>query len=90
MKTFNTLLLKLHACSDARDWAGNKPIEVVVATCPRGDWLLWLAKKIDIDIKPLTLAKGLCVNTVRHLMKDDRSIRAVDTAIAFGKSSNVS
>ena len=52
--------------------------------CPRGDWMLWLAQKLGVDVRVLTLAKGLCANTVRHLMKDPRSVEAVDAAIAFG------
>jgi hypothetical protein len=82
--TFKELLQNLRACSDAREWAGDMPIEDVVAKCHRGDWLLWLAKRIDIDGRKLTLAKGHCANTIRHLMKDERSIKAVDAAIAYG------
>lgn len=82
--TFKQLLEDLGACTDAREWAGGKTIEQVVSECHRGDWLLWLAQKIYIDKQQLTLAKGLCANTVRHLMKDERSIKAVDTAIAYG------
>ena len=37
------------------------------------------------NLRELTLAKGHCANTVRHLMKDQRSIDAVDAAIAFGE-----
>jgi hypothetical protein len=83
--TFNEYLASINACSDAVGWAANKTVEEVVATCRRGDWLLWLASKCDIGLQPLTLAKGHCANTVRHLMKNDRSIKAVDTAIAFGE-----
>jgi prophage DNA circulation protein len=83
--TFNQYLQSVEACKPAVEWAENKAIEEVVATCHRGDWLLWLAKKCDIGLQPLTLAKGHCANTVRHLMKDERSIKAVDVAIAFGE-----
>ena len=83
--TFTEYLKSINACSDAIEWAANKTVEEVVATCHRGDWLLWLASKCDIGLQPLTLAKGHCANTVRHLLKDDRSIKAVDTAIAFGE-----
>ena len=83
--TFTEYLKSINACSDAVEWAANKTVEEVVATCHRGDWLLWLASKCDIGLQPLTLAKGHCANTVRHLLKDDRSIKAVDTAIAFGE-----
>jgi len=83
--TFNQYLQSVEACKPAVEWAGKKTIEEVVATCHRGDWLLWLAKKCDIGLQPLTLAKGHCAKTVRHLMNDERSIRAVDIAIAFGE-----
>ena len=83
--TLNQYLQSVDACEPAVEWAGNKTIEEVVATCHRGDWLLWLGKKCDIGLQPLTLAKGYCANTVRHLMKDERSIKAVDVAIAFGE-----
>jgi subtilisin family serine protease len=83
--TFNQYLQSKDACEPAVEWAENKTIEEVVATCHRGDWFLWLAKKCDIGLQPLTLAKGHCANTVRHLMNDERSIRAVDIAIAFGE-----
>jgi hypothetical protein len=79
------LLIKLRACEDAREWAGDKTIEEIVEQCHRGDWLLWLAARINIGLQPLTLAKGHCANTIRHLMKDERSRKAVDTAIAFGE-----
>ena len=79
------LLIKLDACDEAIEWAGDRTIEEIVKDCDRGDWLLTLAKKIDIELQPLTLAKGHCANTVRHLMKNERSIEAVDMAIAFGE-----
>ena len=47
--------------------------------------MLWLARKLDIDKRVVTLAKGHCANTVRHLMKDERSIAAVDMAIKYGE-----
>ena len=79
------LLLKLKACGPAIDWAGDKTIEEIWETCHRGDWMLWLARKLNIDKRVLTLAKGHCANTVRHLMKDERSIAAVDMAIKYGE-----
>jgi hypothetical protein len=79
------LLIKLNACKEAIEWAGDRTIEEIVKDCYRGDWLFWLAEKIDIELQPLTLAKGHCANTVRHLMKNERSIEGVDMAIAFGE-----
>ena len=85
MKTFKEYLESVDACEPAIDLAGDKPIEQIVAECHRGDWLLWLAKKCGVELQPLTLAKGHCANTVRHLMTDERSLKAVDVAIAFGE-----
>ena len=85
MKTFKEYLHSVDACQPAIEWAGDKPVEQVVAECHRGDWLLWLAKKCGVELQPLTLAKGHCANTVRHLMSDERSLIAVDVAIAFGE-----
>ena len=80
------LLIKLNACDEAKEWVENKSWEEIYNQCHRGDWLLWLFKKTNPDdLQLLTLAKGHCANTVRHLMKDKRSIKAVDTAIAFGE-----
>ena len=53
--------------------------------CARGDWMLSAAKLLEVDIRTLTLAKGLCANTVGYLMTDPRSIAAVNAAISFGK-----
>ena len=85
MKSIRELLGKLNACCEAVEWAGNMPVEEVVANCHRGDWLLWLAQKIDIGLQPITLAKGHCAATVLHLMTDKRSQEAVRVAIAFGE-----
>jgi hypothetical protein len=79
------LLRELNACENAREWAADKTWQEVYETCHRGDWLLWLFKKTNPDdLQLLTLAKGHCANTVRHLIKDERSIKAIDAAIAFG------
>jgi len=86
MKTFKKLLIELNACKDAREWAGDKSWQEIYNTCHRGDWLLWLFKRTNPDdLQLLILAKGHCANTVRHLMKDERSIKAVDAAIAYGE-----
>jgi hypothetical protein len=80
------LLIKLSACEGARKWAANKSWKEVYDTCHRGDWMLWLHYRTNLeDLQVRTLAKGHCANTVRHLMKDKRSTDAVDAAIAFGE-----
>jgi hypothetical protein len=53
--------------------------------CTRADWMLWIARKAGVDFRTLTLAKGLCAETVKHLMTDERSRKAVEVAIAYGR-----
>jgi hypothetical protein len=84
MKQLKDLLIELNACKDAIDWVGDKTIEQALADSQRGDWLLWLAKKLDLPLNKLTLAKARCAKTVIHLMKDQRSIDAVNEAEKFG------
>ena len=80
------LLRELDACAEGVQWVNDKTLEEAWAICHRGDWMLWLYAKLYPDnIRKITLAKGHCANTVRHLMKDPRSTDAVDAAIAFGE-----
>jgi hypothetical protein len=84
--TFKQTLLNLGACEDAVMWVGDKTLQESWDTCHRGDWMLWLYSRIRPEnLKELTLAKGHVANTVRHLMKDQRSLDAVDVAIRFGE-----
>jgi hypothetical protein len=84
MKKFD--IKQFNPCYDALLWYESQPsTEEAWNNCHRGDWMLWIAKKLNVNIRVLTLAKGLCANTVRHLMKDERIIKAVNAAIAYGK-----
>ena len=74
------------ACYEAREWYASQPdTRTAWETCLRGDWMLWIAAAVRVDNRKLTLAKGLCANTVRDLMKDPRSVAALDAAIAYGR-----
>ena len=85
MKTIE-IIAKLNPCYEGAEYLRKyKTLETAWKHCPRGDWMLWLAAKVKVPIKTLTLAKGLCANTARHLMKDERSIAAVDAALSFGR-----
>ena len=76
----------ISVCTYALKWLGDKTLQEAFAECKRGDWMLWAHYKLYPEkIRELTLAKGHCANTVRHLMKDERSRDAVDAAIAFGE-----
>jgi hypothetical protein len=90
VKTLKELLTELNACDEAIKWVSDKTIEDAVKDVERGDWLLWLAKKIEIHIKPLTLAKAMCAKTVIHLMKYKKSIDAVNIAEKYGLTDEIS
>ena len=85
------VLDKYSACEEAQEWVGERTVEEAWVECPRGDWMLWIyAKMYPTNIKEITLAKGHCANTVRHLLRDERSIQAIDIAIAFGEGRDIS
>ena len=86
MKTLKKFLEKNQACSRGFNFAKDLTLEQFLNTCDQGDWILWLFVRINpSSLRELTLAKAHCANTVRHLMKDERSIKAIDVAIAFGE-----
>ena len=79
------ILREINACEEACIWAGDKTPQEAWDTCPRGDWMLtYYSRKYPENKRQLTLAKGHCANTVRHLMTDPRNLAAVDAAIAYG------
>lgn len=83
MKKFN--INQFYPCNDGKEYYESQPdFETAWNNCERGDWMLWMAKKLNVDDRTLTLAKAYCANTVRHLMKDKRSLDAVDAAIKYG------
>jgi|GEM_PF-6773483 hypothetical protein len=78
------------SCEKARKWAKKLSPEAYLR-CHRGDWLLLLHGKLYPDfsknpnqVRKRVLVAGLTVNLVRDKMTDERSIAAVDAAIAFG------
>lgn len=76
---------KYSPCREALVWRKQfATAEEAWQACTRGDWMLWIASKVGVDTKKLTLAKALCAKTVIHLMKDERSIKAVKIAEKFG------
>ena len=80
-----TKLEKTGACKEAIFYVRtHKNYEEAWNNCPRGDWMLWIAAKLQIDKRLLTLAKGKCAATVLRLMKDKRSKKAVKAAIDYG------
>ena len=76
---------QFNPCGDALEFRSKyNSFEESWNNCPRGDWMLWIAKKVGVDLRALTLAKARCAKTVLHLMKDDRSKKAIEIAESFG------
>ena len=77
-------LSKLNACAEAVKWASTQPSPAAAwKNCQRGDWMLWLAKKLNVDDKKLTMAKAMCAKQVEHLMKDQRSKDALQACFDY-------
>lgn len=51
--------------------------------CHRGDWMLWLASKLNVDSKLIVKAAALSALTVKNLMKDKRSIKVCESALSY-------
>jgi hypothetical protein len=82
MKT--TKLEKLNACSDAVEYVKTQKSPILAwQNCERGDWMLWLAKRLEVDDKKLTMAKAMCAKQVEHLMKDQRSKDALQACFDY-------
>lgn len=77
-------LKEIEACKEAIEWVGYKTLEQAWNECERGDWMLWLAYKKNVDHRKLTLAKARCAKLVYHLIKDERSRNAADVAERYG------
>ena len=60
---FTDKLNDMHACSEAVRWVGKRGLMTAWRDCPRGDWMLWLAGRLDIDRKLLVLASCDCAET---------------------------
>jgi hypothetical protein len=78
-------LKKYRPCKGGLNYyEGQKTSIEAWENCKRGDWMLWAAAKLGVDERKLFLAKGKCAETVIHLMKDNRSKKAVKAAIEYG------
>jgi hypothetical protein len=45
--------------------------------------MLWLAKRLRVDDKKLTMAKAMCAKQVEHLIKDQRSKDALQACFDY-------
>ena len=84
--TFQVALRRLGACESARDWARGKDYATAWATCPRPDWLLWLARRLGtIDKRTSVTLACLFARQALHLVQEggQRPRKAIETAEAW-------
>jgi hypothetical protein len=75
-------ITRFSPCDEGREYYESKAsFKEAWNDCEHGDWLLWIAAKLEIDRKLLVKAAALCANTVRHLMEDKRSTDAIDACL---------
>ena len=86
MENLKKYLKNLNACSESLSWANKrKTSRNAWLSCPRGDWLLWLAGRIGIDKNLIILAACDIAESVLHLVpeNEERPRKAIETARAF-------
>ena len=86
MQNLKTYLVNNNACYNSIKWAGKRRINKAAwLSCPRGDWLLWLAARIGIDKNLIVFAACDCAESVLYLVPEgeDRPRKAIETARAF-------
>ena len=83
MNELSNRLEELNACPEAREWVGDKSLKKAWEKCKRGDWMLWYYFKEAGFTKELVKAKADCVSLVKHLMKDQRSLDALQACYDY-------
>jgi len=78
---FTDKLQSMDACSEAVQWVGKRGLKTAWRDCPRGDWMLWLAARADVDHKLIVLAACDCAETALQYIPDDeeRPAKAIQT-----------
>lgn len=79
--TFQNWLKKHYACEPALTWLGDRDPETAWRECPRADWMLWAAGKLDVDRKTLVTIACRIARKVLHLVPtgEDRPRIAIET-----------
>ncbi len=87
MKKEHFYFLKTNrACEPGLKWAETQSdLYELWNNCHRGDWMLWLADRLQVDKRKQVLCAALCAHTVVHLMTDRRSREAVRIAFLYGR-----
>jgi len=79
-------IARLDPCEEALIWLKDQPsLKEAYTNCARGDWLLWLARRLEIDRKLIVLAACECAEqSLKYIPKgEDRPRQAIETARAW-------
>ena len=91
MKTIADRISHLSPCTEAVTWLGDQT-DVADAwnSCPRGDWLLWLAGRVGVERTVLVKSAAGCARLVLHLVPagEDRPRLAIAAAEAWATEPN--
>ncbi len=83
------LFEKLRACEEVVGWFEESGLSPKQAwrQCQRGDWMLWLAAKMDVDRKRVVLVACECARlSLKFVSKgEDRPLKAIETAEKWAK-----
>src|SRR6478609_3414827 len=88
-----TALSNVGACDEAKRWLAAERLRAPMATksqerwdaCQRGDWMLWLAAKANVDRKRVVMAACACARlALVHVPAGEmRPLAAIETAEAW-------
>jgi len=78
------------ACREARKWVCSRWFSSsrdMWATCPRGDWMLWIAGRVGVKRETLVLAACACARLALPYIEpgEMRPLRAIETAEAWAR-----
>jgi hypothetical protein len=79
------ILENFGACPESIKWVGDKAAHKAWETCPRGDWLMWIAEKLKVDERKMYLCTALIAHQAIHLMPDRRSRETVRAMFLYGR-----
>ena len=78
----------IEACSEARQWAGDRTAAQAWEECERADWLLWWAARIERSGRQqVVLAAAACARTALPNVPvgEDRPRLAIEAAERWAK-----
>ncbi len=79
--TFANRLCRIHACTEAVRWVGDKTLREAWEQCERADWMLWYCAKV-LPLQRAMLAGCACARTALKCVPagEERPLRAIEAA----------